>query len=77
MKNKKKNSKNILSENLLLSVIALSLSGCAHQEKMPVNVQDQAVTKVAQKTAPKLQNPAPPPAPYIEPYALEVLLSSL
>lgn len=75
MQNKQKNSRKIPSGHVLLPaiVLALSVQGCAHQEKTPVNVQSQAATKVEQQPAANLENPAPPPAPIIEQYALDRL----
>lgn len=54
-------------------VIALSVQGCAHDETTPVNVQELAVTKAEPQPAPPSENPAPPPAPIIEQYALDRL----
>jgi len=75
MQNGQINSGKISSALILLPaiVLAVSLNGCAHQEKTPVNAQDQAVTKVEPQPVPKLQNPTPPPAPIIEHYALDRL----
>ena len=69
MQNEQKKSRKISSALILLPVIVLALSvqGCAHQEKKPVNVQTQAATKaVEQQPAAQPENPAPPPAPIIE-----------
>ena len=66
-----------MSSSLILLpviVIAFSVQGCAHQEKTPVNMQTSTPAKVAeQQTVPKLESPAPPPAPIIEQYALDRL----
>jgi hypothetical protein len=59
---------------MLLPVIVLGISiqGCAHQEKIPVNVQaETAATAIEQKTAEQPENPAPPPI--IEQHALDRL----
>jgi hypothetical protein len=76
MKNKQKNIRKIPAEYVLLPVItfALSVQGCAHQETMPINMQAQAaVTKVVEQPAVQLENPASPPAPIIQQYALDRL----
>jgi hypothetical protein len=76
MQNEQKNSGKISSTHILLSVIvlALSLQGCAHNEKSAVKEQAQASTKaIEQKTAAPPVSPAPPPAPIIEQYALDRL----
>jgi hypothetical protein len=75
MQNEHKNSGKTSSTYILLPVIilAFSVQGCAHQEKTPVNMQSQAATKVEQQSAAHPENPAPPPAPIIEQYALDRL----
>lgn len=75
MQNEQNNSGKTLSTPTLLPVIVLTLSmqGCAHEERTPVNVQAQAVTKVEQQAVAQPENPAPPPAPIIEQYALDRL----
>jgi hypothetical protein len=75
MQNKHKNTRQIKSEHFLLSaiVLALSVQGCAHQEKKAVNVPAQPVAKVEQQPAVQPVNPAPPPKPFIERYALDRL----
>lgn len=76
MQNEQKNSGNISLAFILLSAIflALSVQGCAHQEKAPVNVQAQAATKATeQQPAAQPEKPAPPPAPILEKYALDRL----
>jgi len=69
-----KNSRKTSSAFILLPaiVVALSLQGCAHDEKTPVNVQELAVTKQEPQPAPSPETPAPP-APIIEQYALDRL----
>ena len=75
MQNEQKKSGKISSTLILLSVIVLALSvqGCAHQEKKPVNVPAQPAAKVEQQPAAQPVNPAPPPAPIVEKYALDRL----
>jgi len=75
MKNKQKNVRKIPSECILLPaiILALSVQGCAHQEISPVNVQTQTATKVEQQPVVQPENPAPPPAPIIQQYALDRL----
>ncbi len=75
MQNKQKKSGKISLQHFLLSsiVLALSVQGCAHQEKKPVNLTAQPVAKAEQQTAAQPVNPAPPPAPVIEKYALDRL----
>jgi hypothetical protein len=75
MKNKQNNVKKIPLGSILLSaiILALSVQGCAHQEKTPANLQTPVVTKVGQQPAVQPVNPAPPPAPIIEQYALDRL----
>ena len=76
MQNKQKKSRKMSSALVLLPVIVLAffVQGCAHEEKTPVNVQAQAATKTAeQRPAAQPENPAPPPAPVIERYALDRL----
>ena len=75
MQKKQKNFRKIPAALILLPVIALALSvqGCAHQEKTPVNVQTLAATKVEQQPVAQPENATPPPAPIIEKYALERL----
>jgi hypothetical protein len=76
MQNEQKKSKKMPLALILLPVIilALSVQGCAHQEKTPVNVQAQAATKAAvQQPAEQPENPVPPPPPIIEKYALDRL----
>ena len=69
-----KNSRKISLGCILLPaiVVVLSLQGCAHDEKQPVNVQELAVTKQEPQPAPQTETPAPP-APIIEQYALDRL----
>jgi hypothetical protein len=76
MQNEQKYSRNMSSKLILLPVIVLALSsqGCANQEKIPVDVPTQAAAKTAeQQPAAQAENPAPPPAPIIEQYALDRL----
>lgn len=76
MQNEQKKSRKMSSALVPLSVIVLAffVQGCAHEEKTPVNVQAQAATKTAeQQPAAQPENPAPPPAPVIEQYALDRL----
>jgi len=75
MQNKQKIFRMILSKQTLLPVIVLALSvqGCANQEKKPGNVPAQPVAKVEQQPAVQTVNPAPPPASIIEKYALDRL----
>ncbi|MDD5268164.1 MAG: DUF2092 domain-containing protein [Methylococcales bacterium] len=76
MKNEQKKSRKISSAFNLLPVIVFGLlvSGCAHDEKTPVNVLSQAATKAAEQHPPaQPENPAPPPAPIIEQPALDRL----
>jgi hypothetical protein len=75
MQNEQKNPVKTLSTRILLAmiVLALSMQGCAHEEKTPVKVQDQAAIKTVEQPAAQSENPAPPPAPIIEKYALERL----
>ena len=75
MQNKQKKSGKISLQHFLLSsiVLALSVQGCAHQEKKPVNLTAQPVAKAEQQPAVQPVNPAPPPAPVIEKYALDRL----
>jgi hypothetical protein len=76
MQNEQKKSRKISSALILLPVIVLALAvqGCAHQEKKPATVQAQGETKaVEQQSVAQPENPAPPPAPIIEQYALDRL----
>ena len=75
MQNAQNNSGKISSTHILLPVIvlALSLQGCAHQEKKPVNAPAQPTAKAEQQTAARPETPAPPPAPIIEQHALDRL----
>ena len=75
MQNKQKKSGKISLQHFLLSsiVLALSVQGCAHQEKKPVNLTAQSVAKAEQQPAAQPVKPAPPPAPIIEKYALDRL----
>ncbi|MDD5463481.1 MAG: hypothetical protein PHG00_18030 [Methylococcales bacterium] len=75
MQNEQNNFRRMSSALILLPVttLAVSVQGCAYQEKTPVNMQAQATTKVEQQPVQKLENPAPPPAPVIEHYALDRL----
>ena len=75
MQKEQKKSGKISSTHILLSatILALSVQGCAHQEKTPVIVPAQPVAKVEQQPAAQPINPAPPPAPVIEKYALDRL----
>ena len=76
MQNEQTNSRKMSSALILLPVIivALSMQGCAHQEKTHYNLQAQAATKAeVQLPAAQPENPAPPPAPIIEKYALDRL----
>lgn len=75
MQNVQKKSRKISSALFLLPVIILVLSvqGCAHEEKTPVNVQTQSSTKVEQQPGAQPETPTPPPPPIIEQYALDRL----
>ena len=75
MQNEQKKSAKISSSHLLSSaiVLAFSMQGCAHQENKPVNAPLQPVAKSEQQPALQPVNPAPPPAPVIEQYALDRL----
>jgi len=75
MQNEQKISRKISSALILLAVIVLALSvqGCAHQEKQPVNVPAQPQAKVEQQPAAQSEDPAPPPAPIIDQHALDRL----
>ena len=76
MQTKQKNFRKMLSEHLLLPAIVLVLSvpGCAHEEKKPVDVTAQPAAKtVQQQPAAQTENLAPPPAPIIDQYALDRL----
>jgi hypothetical protein len=74
MQNEQKISGKISSALILLAVtvLALSVGGCAHQEKKSVNVPAQPEAKVEQPAAQPVK-PAPPPAPIVEKYALDRL----
>jgi len=74
MQNEQKISGKISSALILLAltVLALSVGGCAHQEKKSVNVPAQSEAKVEQPAAQPVK-PAPPPAPIVEKYALDRL----
>jgi len=76
MQNKQKNHRKILSKHILLPaiVLVLSVQGCAHEEKKPVDVSAQPAAKaVQQQPTAQNENPAPPPAPIIDQYALDRL----
>ncbi len=75
MQNKQKKSGKISSALTLFPaiVLALSVQGCAHQEKKPVNVPAQPAAKVEQQPAAQPENAAPPPAPIIDQHALDRL----
>ena len=75
MQNEQKKSRIISSEHILLAAIllALSIQGCAHQEKKPVNVTTQPAAKAEQQPAAQPESPAPPPAPIIDQHALDRL----
>ena len=74
MQNEQKISGKISSAHILLAVIVLALSveGCAHQDKKSVNVPVQPEAKGEQPAAQSVK-PVPPPAPIVEKYALERL----
>ena len=75
MQKAQKNSGKMSSRHFLLSaiVLALSVQGCAHQEKKTVNEPAQSGVKVEQQPVAQPAKPAPPPAPVIEKYALDRL----
>jgi len=75
MKKEQKKSGKFSSKHSLLSaiVLALSVQGCAHQEKKPVNPPVQPVAKAALQPTAQPVNPAPPPKPVIEQYAMDRL----
>jgi len=75
MQNEQKKSIKISSALILLPVIVLALSvqGCAHQEKKSDNAQVQPAAKAEQQPAAQPDNPAAPPAPIIEQHALDRL----
>jgi hypothetical protein len=75
MQNKQNKFENKSSRKFQLSAIflALSVTGCAHQETKPVNPPAQPVAKLEQQAPMPTANPAPPPAPVIERYALDRL----
>jgi len=75
MQNEQKKSIKIFLQRTLLPaiVLALSVQGCAHQEKKPVNEPVQPAAKVEQQPAVQPENAAPPPAPIIDQYALDRL----
>lgn len=73
-KEQKKSGK--ISSTLILPVIVLALSvqGCAHQQKKPVNETAPSATKaVEQQATAQPESPAAPPAPILEKYALDRL----
>ncbi len=75
MQTQQKNYRKILSKHLQLPVIvfALSVQGCAHEEKKPVNVPIQPAAKTAEQRPSAQLSPAPPPPPIIDRYALDRL----
>jgi hypothetical protein len=75
MQHNQKNARKMSSTLIPLSamVLALSLTGCASNEKKPVKAQPQAAKPVAAQPAPQAKNSVPPPPPIVEQYALDRL----
>jgi hypothetical protein len=75
MQNEQRRSRKMSLERMLLPaiVLALSVQGCAHQEKKSDNAPVQPAAKVEQQTVFQPVNPVPPPAPIIEQHALDRL----